>query len=266
MTEVIEAQTLYITYLGQKIQINQGIPVKNMYSSGTFFNYSLNDVYVRLTLIGFSDTKQLLYIPSGTSLEFENLPIQFIEVPTNISGQPIQPNLIIDITSFITEESVTPKIKIHNLQVINGTPNQFTNTMGTFTNAIYPLTVPNGYKAKIYNIGIEFTNTSTATTTFQAWVSMQPNESSLSLVHNYQNAFLYNGNFTLAPNATGDVFIGKYLQTNIPNTVLIPSTAIQQINDIEIFAGDNLSFSVYPSTVVAYYIEYTLIPLINWID
>ena len=258
--EIIEFQTLYITELGQVIQINQGIERdKSFYSTGSFYNTTPFPIYVRVKTIGFQGTKQIVYVPPGKAITFENVPIQTIEVPANIDNQNVNPNLVIQITSFLTDQPVIPKIDTKAVDIKR--PSQYNYVNGSSSTPTFVLTVPEGYLWKILNIQLEFQNTTTATTTYQVFVSEIPIGNSNIMNHTYN--FLFQNVVTISPSLYYNVFIGQYIPTNTNGPISSSNASYQLLEHIELYPNEQLYFNVSPDTLVQYYVSYIEVPLEN---
>ena len=258
--EIIEFQTLYITELGQVIQINQGIDAdKCYYSSGSFYNTTPFPIYVRVKTIGFQGTKQIVYVPPGKAITFENIPIQTIEVPANIDNQNVNPNLVIQITSFLTDQAVIPKIDTKAVDIKR--PSQYNYVSGSSSSPTFLLTVPDGYLWKILNIQLEFQNTTTATATYEVFVSEIPIGN--TNIPNYFYNFLFQNTLSINPSFDYNVFIGKYIPTNTTGLISSYGASYQLIEHIELYPGEQLYFKVSPTTTVQYYVSFVEVPLEN---
>ena len=212
MQKIIGFVSEGMTQFNKPYNLNQGIPEKNVYSSGTITNVNYQDTVVQINLIGFQSNQQLFSIPSASTIEFRNINIESIVIPQNSYNNGItSPSLILNFVTYIDDNPSPPTIKL----LTTGYNPNF--GILDLNQADLPYTIPQGYY-KLDSIAfIPLTSTTTPTNSYlrvtnksgviiaeQGLVSWQENTTTAT----YQ-ASIYQYNFKNMILIAGDVISGS---------------------------------------------------------
>ena len=212
MQKIIGFVSEGMTQFNKPYNLNQGIPEKNVYSSGTITNVNSQDIVVQINLIGFQSNQQLFSMPSASTIEFRNVNIENIVIPKNSYNNGItNPSLILNFITSIDDNPSPPMIRLitssynPNLAIID------------LSQSNLPYTVPQGYY-KLDSIAfVPLTSTTVPTNNYlritnksgiiigeQGLVSWQENTTTLTF-----QASIYQYNFKNMILTAGDVISGN---------------------------------------------------------